>query len=422
MVALTHSSLGRRALDASCYGRRSPHICVLRVHHKQNGVASLGRQGRHLQHPHRTIFRVSAAVVGDQGDSHAQQTSISGPLGSALQFASALQQFSRPHTMIGTALSVVSISLLALGGAQISAPAITAVLQALVSALLMNIAIVGINQLYDIEIDKVNKPYLPLASGALTPVQGAVIVAVCAVVATAIGVASGSPALLTTLLVSLALGVLYSANLPFMRWKRSPFLAAGCILAVRAVIVQLGFYSHMKGALLAAGTLTTTPVVTTAAASSSFLSSLLSSCSYLLRQLQLTTASLSPAVQFVMGFMLFFSVVIALFKDLPDVAGDRKAGVRTLSVRLGEGAVFRLCVQLLSCCYGWAMLAALSLPGLAAGGAARAALFGGHAVLCGLLLARARSVDVGSPAALTSYYMFVWKLFYAEYLLIPLFG
>ncbi len=41
-------------------------------------------------------------------------------------------------------------------------------LQALLPALLMNIAIVGLNQLTDVEIDRVNKPYLPLASGELT--------------------------------------------------------------------------------------------------------------------------------------------------------------------------------------------------------------------------------------------------------------
>ena len=32
----------------------------------------------------------------------------------------------------------------------------------------MNVCIVGINQLYDVEIDRVNKPYLPLASGELS--------------------------------------------------------------------------------------------------------------------------------------------------------------------------------------------------------------------------------------------------------------
>ncbi len=50
--------------------------------------------------------------------------------------------------------------------------AATALLQALVPALLMNVCIVGLNQLYDVEIDRVNKPYLPLASGELSEAQG----------------------------------------------------------------------------------------------------------------------------------------------------------------------------------------------------------------------------------------------------------
>ncbi len=51
--------------------------------------------------------------------------------------------------------------------------------------------------------------------------------------ALAIGAAVGSAPLLLTLVGSLVLGVLYSTELPFMRWKRSPLLAAACILAVR---------------------------------------------------------------------------------------------------------------------------------------------------------------------------------------------
>jgi homogentisate phytyltransferase/homogentisate geranylgeranyltransferase len=67
----------------------------------------------------------------------------------------ALYKFSRPHTMLGTFVSIVSVSSMALGSAAWSAAALTGLCQALVPALLMNIAIVGINQVYDVEIDKV---------------------------------------------------------------------------------------------------------------------------------------------------------------------------------------------------------------------------------------------------------------------------
>lgn len=56
----------------------------------------------------------------------------------------------------------------------------------------------------------------------------------------------------------------------------------------RAVLVQLGFYFHMKQALGYSRLVVTRPLL------------------------------------FTMGFMLFFSIVIALFKDIPDVKGDKQ--------------------------------------------------------------------------------------------------
>ena len=44
-----------------------------------------------------------------------------------------------------------------------------------------------------------------------------------------------------------------------------------------------------------------------------------------------------------------------------------------------------------------------------------------HALLGLLLYARARRTDLKKSAAIYSCYMFLWKLFYAEYLLLPLF-
>lgn len=51
----------------------------------------------------------------------------------------------------------------------------------------MNVSIVGINQLTDIAIDRVNKPTLPLASGEMTPAAGVAICVACTVAALAIG-------------------------------------------------------------------------------------------------------------------------------------------------------------------------------------------------------------------------------------------
>ena len=42
---------------------------------------------------------------------------------------------------------------------------------------------------------------------------------------------------------------LCSLQLPYLRWKRSAVVAALCILAVRAVIVQLAFFLHIQASL-----------------------------------------------------------------------------------------------------------------------------------------------------------------------------
>ena len=64
---------------------------------------------------------------------------------------------------------------------------------------------------------------------------------------------------------------------------------------------------------------------------------------------------LTRPVVFATGFMLMFSIVIALFKDIPDVSGDSGAGLRTLSVRLGQQRVFWVCIGLLEAAYAGAI-------------------------------------------------------------------
>lgn len=119
------------------------------------------------------------------------------------------------------------------GSNPITAAASIGFLQALLSALLMNICIVGINQVYDVEIDRINKPYLPLATGELMQPEAAWIVSSTGAASIALGLASASMPLVGTLVGSLTLGIAYSTDLPYLRWKRFPLAAAACILSVR---------------------------------------------------------------------------------------------------------------------------------------------------------------------------------------------
>ncbi|XP_038695210.1 homogentisate phytyltransferase 1, chloroplastic-like isoform X2 [Tripterygium wilfordii] len=292
----------------------------------------------------------------------------------------AFYRFSRPHTIIGTALSIVSVSLLAVEKISDLSPIFfTGVLEAVAAALMMNIYIVGLNQLYDVDIDKVNKPYLPLASGEFSIATGSMLVISFSILSFLLGWFVGSWPLIVALSISFFLGTAYSVNLPLLRWKRFALIAAMCILAVRAVIVQLAFYLHMQ--------------------------------IHVFRR----PPVFSRALIFATAFMSFFSVVIALFKDIPDIDGDKIFGIQSFTVRLGQKRVFWICISLLEIAYGVAILV---------GGAS---LFDwskyitvlGHSILAFVLWNRAKSVDLKSKAEITSCYMFIWKLFYAEYLLIP---
>uniref|UniRef100_A0A7N0RGK4 Uncharacterized protein n=1 Tax=Kalanchoe fedtschenkoi TaxID=63787 RepID=A0A7N0RGK4_KALFE len=93
---------------------------------------------------------------------------------------------------------------------------------------------------------QVNKPYLPLASGEYSNRTGVLIVTSFAIMSFALGWIVGSWPLFWALFISFLLGTAYSINLPMLRWKRSALVAAMCILAVRAVIVQLAFYLHVQ--------------------------------------------------------------------------------------------------------------------------------------------------------------------------------
>ena len=119
------------------------------------------------------------------------------------------------------------------GQADLGMSALVGLLQALVPALLMNVCIVGMNQVFDVEIDRINKPYLPLAAGEWSVETGVTAVVATGGAAILMGLVIGSGPLLATLLGSLLLGVAYSVDLPLLRWKRHPLLAAGCILCVR---------------------------------------------------------------------------------------------------------------------------------------------------------------------------------------------
>ena len=287
-------------------------------------------------------------------------------------------KFSRPHTIIGTSLSVLALYFISLGttGNEITVINLERMLAVWLACLCGNIYIVGLNQLYDIEIDRINKPDLPLASGEFSVNQGKVIIAVTGIMAILIAALSGVW-LFITVASSVLIGTVYS--IPPIRLKQFPFWAAFCILTVRGIIVNIGLFLHYG--------------------------------SKLDRQ-----EVLNPYVWTLTLFILLFTVAIAIFKDVPDREGDKQYNINTLTLVIGKSAVFNLSRGVITVCYFGMILAGLFwLTSLNV-----SFFITSHIVLLALLWWRSRDVDLSEKSAIADFYQFIWKLFFLEYLVFPI--
>ncbi len=305
------------------------------------------------------------------------------PATSISQFRRSLDnfwQFSRPHTIIGTSLSVLCLYLMTLsvvpGNVINYAPELWQLAGTWIACLCGNIYIVGLNQLEDVEIDRINKPYLPIASGEFSRRQGQVIVAITGILALLIAGLMGK-ILLAMVTISLAIGTAYS--LPPFRLKRFPVWAAFCIFTVRGTVVNLGLFLHFSS---------------------------------LWQYDQFIPAEVWALTLFIVAFTL----AIAISKDIPDVEGDRQYNIATFTIQLGTQTTFNLVRWLLTACY-----LGLILAGIVWLNAVNPLFLGiSHLFLLGLMWWRSSQVDLTNKSAIASFYQFIWKLFFLEYLLFPL--
>lgn len=294
-------------------------------------------------------------------------------------YLSQLWKFSRPHTIIGTTLSVFALLTIAIATTDSSISSTSIIIQLLgtwIACLLGNIYIVGLNQLYDIEIDRVNKPDLPLASGKLSIRQGQWIVGVTGVLAIAISIFLGKW-LFGTVALSLVIGTAYS--LPPIRFKQYPLLAAICILTVRGCIVNLGIFLHFN-------------------------------------QIFTGVDIVPPSIWVLTLFILVFTIAIAIFKDVPDLEGDRQYQIQTFTMVVGKPNIFNITRGAITIAYLGTIIAGI----LMASAFNTWLLVVSHAGLLGLLWWGSRNVDLEQKESITNFYQFIWKLFFFEYLLFPI--
>ncbi len=288
----------------------------------------------------------------------------------------ALWQLARPHTIIGTTISGASLFILANAGGA-NTPANWPVLAlALFPAWLANIYIVALNQITDVEIDRVNKPYLPLPAGELSLKTVRNITALTGVGSVAFSIPQG-PFLAGVVIISLILGTIYSV--PPIRLRRFPFWASFCIFSVRGVLINLGIYLHF--------------------------------CQKLGLKL-----SIPPEILALTLFILLMSLIIAWFKDIPDISGDRQFDLHSLALSLGGERVFRIGIWLIT--GGYFFLIAGTIFFVPPHHRIFFAI--SHLFILGFLLFRSRKVSVNNNESFFKFYLLIWKLFYLEYVIFAL--
>ena len=274
-------------------------------------------------------------------------------------------KFSRPHTIIGSIVSIVVLFLLQ--GGRLSEHFMF-LFATLLSALGCNICITGLNQIIDVELDKINKPNLPIASGELDMETAKKIVFIAGMIALVVS-ALLHWVLFLLILVILLLGIAYSV--PPIQFKKHHLPAALSITIVRGVLVNIGMAVHFAG--LIHGNFVIQPVI-------------------------------YPLTLFISAF----SLAIAWYKDLPDRAGDAHFGYKTFpllyspKLALYLGAVIVLSAY--AYCIFWCFKASEQLL-----------LYSLIALSIGFL-SQVLAVRLNELASIKRFYQLFWVFFFATYL------
>jgi homogentisate phytyltransferase/homogentisate geranylgeranyltransferase len=287
-----------------------------------------------------------------------------------------LYEFARPHTVIATSVQVITMLIIVAGWRPLTLDLIGLWVATWIVCLSLNLYVVGVNQLTDVAIDRINKPWLPIAAGRLSVQAGRWFVVIALIIAL-IGAWLLSLYLWLTVVTITLIGSLYS--LPPFRLKRKPLAAAISIASARGVIANVGLALHYRH--------------------------------WLEVDLPFTTLVLTAV------FFFGFALVIAFYKDLPDDRGDRMYQIETLTTRLGPRRVLHLGRLLLTACYLLPIAVGLwSMPAFAAGFLAVS-----HAIVIIVFWIVSLRVDLQQQQSITNFYMFLWSIFYTEFVLLSIY-
>lgn len=297
----------------------------------------------------------------------------------AQKAADIMYKFSRPHTIKGTILA----SIMGVTRALVENPGcidiklIPRAAVGLTALLCGNAYIVGINQIYDIKIDEINKPYLPMAAKRLSTPAAWTIILTCLFTGVAIVKTRFSSLIFSLYMLGAFFGTIYSV--PPFTLKRFPLLAGAIIACVRGFLLNFGVY-------------------------------------YAVREALGIPFKWNPVVAFISSFMTVFGITIAVTKDLPDVEGDIKYNITTFASKYGAKVVSQFATVLLSSAYVIAMALPFTAP---VNSFKKLPMTLGHGSFLLFYLYSASKLDTSKMESINDFYKAIWKLFYLEYCLYP---
>ncbi|KAH9716117.1 putative homogentisate phytyltransferase 1 [Citrus sinensis] len=197
--------------------------------------------------------------------------------------------------------------------------------------------------------------------------------------AVAMGIMLRSPPLVIGFIIWCIVGGAYSIDLPpLLRWKGNPLMAAVTIISMNGLLLLFPFFIHFQKIVLGNPVAFTKPVLFTAA------------------------------------YMVIWNAAIAFVKDIPDVEGDKAFGLRTLPIILGKEKVFSIAVKMMLMAYGGAVLVGAFSPSVLC----KLVTMIGHSALAFVLWRQAKTIDLFDNKSVQSFYLFIWKLYYVEFLFV----
>ncbi|KAH9651878.1 homogentisate phytyltransferase 1 [Citrus sinensis] len=162
--------------------------------------------------PFNNNDRVTAVTLQD-GYASKSEDEDGSPKNVFLKNLNALYRFMYPYACFGVLMATTSNSLLPVEKlADLTPTFFIGLLKPLVPLVLMHIYGVAVNQVADVEIDKVNKPYMPLASGEFSMETGIAITWISALMSLASAIMLQSPPLVLGVIAWLFISTAYSAQ------------------------------------------------------------------------------------------------------------------------------------------------------------------------------------------------------------------